>query len=384
MPAVPPSLRSLALADVTPADVRWMIKEGESLVELKAEIPSDGIGPTIASFANSLGGWLILGVDDKTRKGVGWKPPGRADDLDYLRERLRREVDPLPPFAARPMRYGRRRVSVVRVYESADTPHIVRGTGQVFVRHPGARHPLPLDAHDHLIELARRGEDAGQRARKRLEDALRATSLLFEDEPDAGGLPSVFLIARAAPLTVTPTVRDWPLKRAAADWCAERAEELAPRSYPFFQRGGPWREPFGRGIAARVIQQKGGSATDSALVAADSAGVIGARIRWGTEGGDDPSVTLDQLDTEFGTLARALVGGLSAAEAFGRSVAEVRLNLPDKGRIYGAQLRGPRQLHASRELTVPADDEEIAALAASWHREFQRALGVESYEDEPQ
>ena len=70
----------MALADVTPADVRWMIKEGESLVELKAEIPREGIGPTIASFANSLGGWVILGVDDKTRTGVGWKPPGRADD----------------------------------------------------------------------------------------------------------------------------------------------------------------------------------------------------------------------------------------------------------------------------------------------------------------
>jgi hypothetical protein len=59
-----------------------MIKEGESLVELKAKIPAEGIGPTIASFANSLGVWVMLGVEDSTRTVVGWKPPGRADDLD--------------------------------------------------------------------------------------------------------------------------------------------------------------------------------------------------------------------------------------------------------------------------------------------------------------
>lgn len=91
-----------------------MIEEGESLVELKAKIPKkEGIGPTIASFANSLGGWVILGVDDSTRTIVGWKPPGRADDLDYLRDRLRQEIDPMPPFAAKPMRVGRYRVGVV-------------------------------------------------------------------------------------------------------------------------------------------------------------------------------------------------------------------------------------------------------------------------------
>lgn len=100
MTSVPPSLRSLSLADVTADDIKWMIREGETLVELKAEIPNEGLGPTIASFANTLGGWIVLGVDDTTREIVGWKPKGRADDLDYLRDVLRREIDPLPPFAA--------------------------------------------------------------------------------------------------------------------------------------------------------------------------------------------------------------------------------------------------------------------------------------------
>jgi predicted HTH transcriptional regulator len=193
VPSVPPSLRSLALGDVTSADLRWMIKEGEALVELKATIPSEGIGPTISSFANSLGGWVILGVEDRNRAPVGWKPPGRADDLDYLRERLRQEVDPMPPFAAKPMRVDRYRVSVIRVYESTDTPHIVRGTGTVFVRDPGAKRPIA--EHDHMIELARRGETAGQRARDRLSAGLEANRLLLQDEPNSGK-PSIRMIAR--------------------------------------------------------------------------------------------------------------------------------------------------------------------------------------------
>src|SRR5262245_1921307 len=117
MASLPPSLRSLALADISPEDIGWMIREGETLVELKAGTPKDGIGPTVTSFANTLGGWLILGVEDKNRVVVGWKPSGRADIVDYLRERLRQEVDPLPPFAARGMEIEGRQVGVVRVYE---------------------------------------------------------------------------------------------------------------------------------------------------------------------------------------------------------------------------------------------------------------------------
>jgi hypothetical protein len=75
----------LAVADVTPADVRWMIDEGESLIELKARIPGEGIGPTIASFANALGGWVILGVDDATR--VGRHPAHRARNRQRVRPR---------------------------------------------------------------------------------------------------------------------------------------------------------------------------------------------------------------------------------------------------------------------------------------------------------
>jgi hypothetical protein len=41
MGAVPISLRSLALADVTPSDVKSMVQEGETVIELKARPPGE-------------------------------------------------------------------------------------------------------------------------------------------------------------------------------------------------------------------------------------------------------------------------------------------------------------------------------------------------------
>jgi hypothetical protein len=347
MPPVPPSLRSLALADVTPADVKWMIGEGETLVELKEQIPSDGIGPTIASFANTLGGWVILGVSDETREVVGWKPPGRADDLDYLREQLRREVDPMPPFAARRMIVNRRRVSVVRVYESTDTPHVVRGTGSVFIRDPGAKRAI--QSHDQLIALARRGEEAADRARTRLQETPAVGYVLRT--PDAGYSPddaprAVRFVARAAPLTVTPTTRDWPLGRSAAEWCVGRVDRLVPLfsiQGLNFEREGPRLEPFGRAVAASVVQAQAAQAEDAGKVVVDSAGVFGAEIRRGPAEGDRPSFLIQSiLEEELRPLARFLADALAEAEAFGRAVVEVFIVFPPNTRYTEPSAPSPR------------------------------------------
>lgn len=388
MPPAPPSLRSLALADVKPADVKWMIEEGEALVELKEQIPDEGLGPTIASFANTLGGWVVLGVDDKSRQVVGWKPKGRADDLDYLRDVLSRELDPLPPFAAKPMRVGRRRVSVIRVYESTDTPHIVRGTGSVFIRDPGAKRAI--QSHDQLIALARRGEEAADRARARLHATPSVGYVLRT--PDSGypldnTLRAVRTVARAAPFTVTPATREWPLGRRAADWCLDQVEQLVPPfGIPEFgdRREGPHLEPFGRAVAATVVQERGSRAEDAGKVVADSAGVVGAEIQRGAADGDRPSFLIQAiLDEELRPLARFLADALAEAEAFGRAIAEVFILFPPMVQVHGAERSTPRELHASRELTAPADAHEVDELAEAWHRELQRSIGIAKFEAEP-
>jgi len=120
------SFRSVALADLVaePTALRRLIDEGETLiVEHKEKIPPEGLGPMVASFANTFGGWLLLGVaDDKTLKGYD---AGAGDFQDRMRHRLREEVDPMPPFAAQVVPVdGGHELGIIRTYESADRPHI--------------------------------------------------------------------------------------------------------------------------------------------------------------------------------------------------------------------------------------------------------------------
>ena len=88
---------SLPLADLGEAQVRELIRAGETIAERKSDLPAEGLGPTVAAFANSGGGWVLLGVrNDGTING--FLVPGRAEPQDWLRDKLRNAVDPLPPF----------------------------------------------------------------------------------------------------------------------------------------------------------------------------------------------------------------------------------------------------------------------------------------------
>jgi hypothetical protein len=225
-----PSLRRLALADLAGDLLRDLVAHGEDLlVERKRQPPSPpGFGAATNSFANTLGGWVLLGVDDD-KTIVGYEKPARLDLQSHLAALLRKESDPLPPFVADMREIDGKPVGVMRVFESADSPHIVRGTGAVYLR--SSKGKEPVDDHRTLLELARRGEEAETRARRRLVElpavgiALRPpdwrpAGVAFADEVD------VRYIARAAPLTVTPALAEWPLTRRAAGRLVAMANEL--------------------------------------------------------------------------------------------------------------------------------------------------------------
>src|SRR5207248_1686077 len=112
---------------------------------------------------------------------------GRVDSV------IGAQVDPLPPFAAEMREVDGKPIGVIRVFASADVPHIVRGAGAVYVR--SSKGKEPVDDHRTLLELARRGEEAEARARHRLVElpavgyALRPPDwrppgVVFADEVD--------------------------------------------------------------------------------------------------------------------------------------------------------------------------------------------------------
>jgi hypothetical protein len=254
---LPASLRSLALADVSEDVLRGLVEHGESLyVERKRQPPqSPNLGAALASFANTLGGFVLLGVDDDGSIS-GWEPPGRTDVQTYIASLARAQSDPLPPFVAGMRELDGKPIGVVRVFESADTPHIVRGTGAIYLRSSGSKEPVAADDHRLVLELARRGRDAEVEAGRRLAQTPAVARLL--STPDSGierEYEGAEVIARVAPLTVTPALSDWPLTRVAAEHAAACSARLAPPAVLegfHYERQEPILLPFGRAIAAHT------------------------------------------------------------------------------------------------------------------------------------
>jgi ABC-type phosphonate transport system ATPase subunit len=175
----PSQLRHLQLADLGEPELRDLIAAGETIAERKASLPADGLGPTIAAFANSDGGWVLLGVrDDGTV--AGFQVPGKAEAQDWLRDKLRTAVDPLPPFASRTMTLDGLDVVVIRVEASKQAPHLVKATGAVYVREHGGRQPIATQAR--LLELCVRLEQAEQSAVGRMTSLPLVVQALGERE----------------------------------------------------------------------------------------------------------------------------------------------------------------------------------------------------------
>ena len=143
-----------ALAELSADDFGRMLELDETLfVEHKGDIGDDkdtiyGLVSTVAAFANTYGGWLLIGVTNRKPNGNAGRWSDAEDDaptlVDAIRARLRGEIDPLPAFEAKLIQHADGPVAVVRVYESSDTPHVVLRSGAVFVREPAEHGMLPI------------------------------------------------------------------------------------------------------------------------------------------------------------------------------------------------------------------------------------------------
>jgi hypothetical protein len=121
-----------------------------------------------------------------------------------------------------------------------------------------------------------------------------------------------------------------------------------------------------------------------ALAVADSGGVVAASLKRHTEDGDSISTT--ELRRELiGPLLNATVKMLSDAEAYGRTTFDTWVCVPGNVGIENSRQRSSAgtasEVHMSGELTIPADDGEVAALGAQWEREFARNFGITVWEE---
>jgi Schlafen, AlbA_2 len=359
------SIRRLALADLDGEGLRRLIEHGEDLfVERKQQPPEgSGLGATVASFANTLGGWLILGVT-QDREIVGYAPPERTDPQSHFGHVISNQVDPLPPFVAEVRELDGTQLTVVRVFESTDTPHVVMETGAVYIRDSRGKHPVEQDL---LFQLARRGEEALKAAQGRFRSITEPLEELQRYHKEGVGLYGL-----AAPLTVTPQFSAWAISRAAVAACEELLRSLS-------DSGGADADlviyPRARGFGVHRL------VAPAASIAVDSGGVVGAHVAFAQPA--DGRVNAASLRTDH--LLRVIEIGaevLERAEAVGRVAWEFLIAAPTSVTLStGEGLKPfPAPFYASRELSSPSSSDERETLSGEIVRELVRTTGVAEFE----
>lgn len=374
-----------------------MLDENETLfVEHKSSVEGEGykVAEAVASFANTLGGWVLIGVRDG--KPTGWAAPESL--TDRMRQILDRWLDPLPAFATRIVDCSGDNIGLVRVYESTDTPHVLRN-GKVVVRSVAevsnrARvyRAGGVDTQLVLRELADRGHRAVREATEKLGAA--ATPLIH----GAIGLTSEWGVLRLTSnhigLRAVPLAGD-RLREIAVSRSGRRLLEAAVRDLAQYDGDAePRLLPRASGLISELQQLSGlvpgmVAIPRTVVAAADAAGAVavGLRFHQDAELRSPPALSLDQVrDGIIDPLLRAVVGILVGAELFGRSILELRIGAVGHALTIEDSPENrefPVNLPLGDEISLPiaADGHELHSLANRWRDDLGRQVGFQTLRD---
>jgi Putative DNA-binding domain len=413
-----------ALVDMSPGDLDRMLELDETLfVEHKRDLGEDsnyGLAKAVSAFANTLGGWLLLGVENGMPHGstASWISPGQGPTLvDMVRDRLRGEVDPLPAFEARVITHRDGSVGVVRIYESADTPHVMLQSGSVFVREvagdvdvanpgrPGARsrgeriyRATQIRSRAELLELAARGAAAAQRVQALVDPTrplpLTNGHLLLKFAHTANGLEAVMfdrgLIAvRVAPYSLPSRFRSWVTTAEGANAALSALENLAD----IHGLATGWSTPHASGVSVAIqvhppalLSDASGFALDAeARVTLDRAGVAGAALLFAGphDSGRRSRISLKQLaDSLIRPAIEAALAMLAAGEFLGRCWCQVDLvGLPAALLLADEGNRSPGGwVPTGADLALPASDDQVQAVARQAAYAYARSAGLAAWD----
>jgi hypothetical protein len=230
-----------------------------------------------------------------------------------------------------------------------------------------------------LLQLARRGEEALDRARGRLSTDLIVTELGAPDRPELIAVSDTdpYVIVRAALVTPPPHFASWAISRAAPAAATAAANEIGRILGIQLSPADTETSSRGRGVSARW--SAGFQVPVRARVAIDAAGIVGARLLRGRGHG---RISLHTIKSEYVSPLMLGVGDvLRAAEAYGRSVWRIDICLPRQDfAVADAPRQTGRRFFASGELPSPPTHADSADLTDAFVREFAREMGVDEYE----
>lgn len=144
--------------------VRNEIPEG-LYIEYKEDFPNN-LAKIVASFANTFGGWILIGVDARNPHNLPLSFPGidlSGGPKERFRHICRDGINPVPLFTSKivelPESPGRG-VLVARIEESSYPPHITRD-GRIYRRNSEGSDPVPeTDRYilDRMFEKSRQNK----------------------------------------------------------------------------------------------------------------------------------------------------------------------------------------------------------------------------------
>jgi len=379
-------LRERELDDIDDAALRRLIAVGETdLVERKRQPPGEGLGPSIASFANSGGGWLLVGVgDDGTL--AGFSVPGRASPQDWLRSVVRPDVDPLPSFAAKAMTIDGVEVLVIRIHASEQTPHLHVRAGAIYVREHGGKQPIRSQAA--LLALTVRPEQAFQAAYDRMTTLPLVRYALTVPTPENrvnGETRVIDWLLTAGPLTIPGSFRGKALSQDTARATEVQVGELINAVGPP-GAGGMELHPHGSGVVV-IGRNLANRAELHVLLDAGGVCVVRHRARLTRGIAYLPALADDVLTP----LLRLATRPLELSGATGTTHLHLNLHVQVTAKEQGwrasldigtAHANG--ELHSGAfvggDVELPAQDDAISRVSEGWMRELARTAGLPWWE----
>jgi len=172
------------LEELEYSDIEAFCKRGVAeniYLDYKQEIKADKLSQSIASFANTKGGILLIGVsEDKTTK-LPDKWDG-IDDSGTLSETLNQiiaNVTPIPTcrFQIVPHKTKGKAFVIIMTEEGASAPYFTVHKPVVYVRTGDVSTPIAPSDRASLLELSERGEIADTK----IQSSLDLSNLIFDE-----------------------------------------------------------------------------------------------------------------------------------------------------------------------------------------------------------
>lgn len=234
-----------------PSDLQKLIDRSVAegyFIEYKSIPPAnEKMGKSIASFANTYGGWYIVGVTTDAHNVAnaisGFDPALCPDPIARIREVIKSHISPSPMFFAQVVTLANNNlVLVVYVPDGQDSPFISRD-GRIYRRRHDSSDPIPETdryAIDRLVEQGRRSQKEfarfcrDERVFSKDESKRMWVSIYIQPYPygcvnrrDRIGAPSVLDEA----ISLSQRTRSIPVPRSATDTSQTEEDEI--NSDPF-------------------------------------------------------------------------------------------------------------------------------------------------------